>query len=126
MRVPLLSRSAASGYFGLGAFTSSTGTTTIASGQGFTVGGSQFVVQQGSGNVGIGTTSPSYALDVNGDVNVASGKCFRVNGVCIGYVMKLAAIYATSTPGTNVSVVFNGGAVAELLCGYPHAAATTT
>ena len=51
------------GYFGLGAFTSSTGTTTLASGQGLTVGGSQLVVQQGSGNVGIGTTSPAYALE---------------------------------------------------------------
>ena len=43
-----------------------------------------------AGNVGIGTTPPNYALDVNGDVNVASGKCFRVNGVCIGYVKKLS------------------------------------
>ena len=97
------------GYFGLGAFTSTTGTTTVASGQGFTVGGSQLVVQQGSGKVGVGTASPAYALDVNGDVNVATGKCFRVNGVCIGYTVKLAAIYATSTPGTNVSVVFGNG-----------------
>ena len=98
------------GYFGFGAFTSSTGTTTIASGQGLTVGGSQFVVQQGSGNVGVGTASPGYVLDVNGDVNVASGSCFRVGGVCIGYVVKLAAIYATSTPsGTATStVVFTG------------------
>lgn len=97
------------GYFGLGAFTSTTGTTTVASGQGFAVGGSQLVVQQGSGKVGVGTASPAYALDVNGDVNVASGKCFRVNGTCIGYVTKLAAIYATSTPGTNISVVFGNG-----------------
>ena len=40
-----------------GSFTGTTGTTTIASGQGFTVGGSQFVVQQGSGNVGIGNVA---------------------------------------------------------------------
>jgi len=33
--------------------TGTTGTSTIAAGQGFTIGGSQFVVQQGSGNVGI-------------------------------------------------------------------------
>ena len=97
------------GYFGVGAFTSTTGTTTVASGQGLTVGGSQFVVQQGSGNLGIGTASPGYALDVNGDVNVASGKCFRVNGVCIGYVTKLAAIYATSTVGTTTVAFGNGG-----------------
>ena len=97
------------GYFGLGAFTSTTGTTTVASGQGFAVGGSQLVVQQGSGNVGIGTASPGYELDVNGDVNVASGKCFRVGGACIGYVTKLAAIYATSTVGTTTVAFGNGG-----------------
>ena len=80
-------------------------------GPSFVIGSStatKFIVTNG-GNIGIGTTSPQYALDVNGDVNVASGKCFRVKGVCIGYTVKLAAIYATSTPGTNVSVVFGTG-----------------
>jgi len=43
-----------------------TGTTTIATGQGFTVGSSQFVVQQGSGNVGIGVASPEAKLDIGG------------------------------------------------------------
>ena len=114
------------GYFGLGAFTSTTGTTTVASGQGFTVGGSQFVVQQGTGNVGIGTAIPGYALDVNGDVNVASGKCFRVNGICIGYVTKLAAIYATSTPGTNATVVFSGEAAPNFSGGTLTLPANTT
>jgi hypothetical protein len=46
--------------------TGTTGTTTIASGQGFTVGGSQFVLQQGSGNVGLGTAAPSATLDLRG------------------------------------------------------------
>lgn len=46
--------------------TGTSGTTTIASGQGFTIGSSQFVVQQGSGNVGIGTASPGWQLDVQG------------------------------------------------------------
>ena len=41
------------GYFGNGAFTATSGTTTIASGQGFTVGGTQLVVQQGTGSFGV-------------------------------------------------------------------------
>ncbi len=46
--------------------TQTTGTSTIAAGQGFTIAGSQFVVQQGSGNVGIGTASPQQLLQING------------------------------------------------------------
>ncbi len=46
--------------------TGTTGTTTIASGQGFTIGGSQFVLQQGSGKVGLGTAAPSATLDLRG------------------------------------------------------------
>ena len=34
-----------------------------------------------SGNVGIGTTSPGYKLDVNGDINMSTGSSFRINGV---------------------------------------------
>jgi hypothetical protein len=30
--------------------------------------------------VGIGTTSPGYELDVNGDINVASGQRYRIGG----------------------------------------------
>ena len=77
----------------------------------FVVGSSSatnFIVAN-NGYVGIGSTSPNYALDVNGDVNVASGKCFRVNGICIGYVTKLAAIYATSSVGTTTVSFGNGG-----------------
>lgn len=54
------------------AFTGTTSTTTIAAGQGFTVGGSQFVVQQGSANVGIGTSSPDAALSVVGSGHFTS------------------------------------------------------
>jgi hypothetical protein len=43
--------------------TSTTATSTISTG-GFAVGTSQFVVQQNSGNVGIGTTTPASKLDV--------------------------------------------------------------
>ena len=66
-----------------------------------------------SGNVGIGTSTPDQALTVNGNINVAAGKCFMVNDVCIGYTVKLAAIYSTSTPSTatvNDQIKMNGTA----------------
>ncbi len=47
--------------------TSTTATSTISTG-GFAVGTSQFIVQQNSGNVGIGTSSPGAKLDVNGGI----------------------------------------------------------
>jgi len=34
-----------------------------------------------SGNIGIGTASPGYKLDVIGDINMSSGSSFRINGV---------------------------------------------
>jgi hypothetical protein len=55
--------STGTGTFANGAFTSTTGTSTIASGQGFTIGTSQLVVQQGNGNVGVGAT-PKLKLDI--------------------------------------------------------------
>ena len=34
-----------------------------------------------AGKVGIGTTSPAYTLDVNGDINIAGGSSLRIGGV---------------------------------------------
>ena len=50
-----------------------------------------------SGNVGIGTTSPSYKLDVSGDVNISSGSHFKINGVDLSY----SDIGANSGSGTT-------------------------
>jgi hypothetical protein len=71
------------------ALSGTSGTTTIASGQGFTVGNTQFVVQQGSGNVGIGTTNPGSLLDVNGFINA--------NGTAGGYKIDGNLILQAST-----------------------------
>ncbi|MBI2030036.1 DUF5011 domain-containing protein [Candidatus Kaiserbacteria bacterium] len=52
------------------ALTGTTGTTTIAAGQGFTIGGSQFVLQQGSGNVGLNVANPGATLSINGGIGL--------------------------------------------------------
>ncbi|KKW23831.1 MAG: hypothetical protein UY67_C0016G0018 [Candidatus Kaiserbacteria bacterium GW2011_GWA2_52_12] len=90
--------------------TSTTATSTIASG-GFTVGSSCLVVQQGSGNVGIGTTSPGSKLEVNGAVTIAGGgllvKGNQISGaVFAGGTGQTAAIAGPATfffDGTNIS-----------------------
>ncbi|HEY4500136.1 MAG TPA: immunoglobulin-like domain-containing protein, partial [Candidatus Paceibacterota bacterium] len=46
--------------------TGTTGTSTIASGQGFTIGTSQLVLQQTTGRLGIGTTTPEWLTQISG------------------------------------------------------------
>lgn len=41
--------------------------------------GNSLIYDNGT-NVGIGTTEPSYKLDVNGDINIASGSNYKING----------------------------------------------
>lgn len=58
-----------------------------------------------TGHVGVGTTSPAYRLDVNGDINIASGQQYRANGIALW-----------SASGTNIHTSTNtviGGAVGD-------------
>ena len=59
-------------------YTTSLATTTITGD--LTVNTNDLYVDTATGNVGIGTTSPGYKLDVNGDVNISSGHNFKING----------------------------------------------
>lgn len=97
------------------ALTGTTGTSTIAAGQGFTIGGSQFVVQQGSGNVGIGTTTPWRKLGVTGTVgfdgltgSVGAGSlCLSANKEVVynsGSDSCLSSLRATKHDINNLSV----------------------
>ena len=55
--------------------------TFAANGISFITGGSSQAVINSSGNLGIGTTSPTYRLDVNGDVRVSIGNDYYINSI---------------------------------------------
>jgi len=63
-----------------------------------------------AGSVGIGSSTPTQALDVKGNINVSG--CFMVNEVCIGYIQKLVGIYTNTTATTNGTVTFGTAASA--------------
>lgn len=58
------------------------------------------------GNVGIGNTSPSYALDVTGDVNVTGS--FKVNGVTLSTASRHGECQLVNSGGTVKLMPFNG------------------
>ena len=72
----------------------STGTFGIYNGATF---GEQFTIDA-SGRVGIGDTTPSYKLDVDGDINISSGSVFRINGTALA---NSATIEATTADTAN-------------------------
>ena len=75
-------------------------------------GGSAYALVTDTGNVGIGTLTPSYKLDVAGDVNITGS--YRVNGAAIGSgtVTSVSGTAPISvTTGTSTPVVALTGTV---------------
>lgn len=81
------------------------------------------IVFNSSGNVGIGSTTPGYKLDVNGDINLASTKILRVNGTAV-----------VNTQGSNGSDIYMNARVVRnessvntdgLYLGYGNSGTTT-
>src|SRR6266849_710619 len=69
--------------------------------------GGRFVVKDSSGNVGIGTPTPSQKLDVNGNVTL-SGKLMGASGVSTPIAYAHINANGTVVTGTsNVSSIFN-------------------
>jgi hypothetical protein len=92
--------------------TNTTGTSSIPTGQGFTVGGSQLVVQQGSGNVGIGTASPSAPFDIVGGVGSENLDVLKIQGQNAGVSPAIDFNNAASA-GTNILRIGSGGSTGE-------------
>ena len=42
-----------------------------------------FTADTSNTRIGIGTATPGYTLDVNGDMNLSTGSLYRINGVAI-------------------------------------------
>ena len=93
------------------ALSGTTGTTTIAAGQGFTIGGSQFVVQQGSGRIGIGTTSPYSLLSIsNSATTAANTPLFTIASTTGGNsTSTLMTVLASGNVGIGTASPFGSG-----------------
>src|ERR1019366_7688139 len=61
-----------------------------------------FVADTTDSRIGIGTASPGYPLDVNGDINISASSAYRINGVPI------CTSSGCSSTGSSASYIQNG------------------
>ncbi|MEK7069168.1 MAG: tail fiber domain-containing protein [Patescibacteria group bacterium] len=87
------------------ALSGTTGTTTLASGQGFTIGGSQFVLQQGSGNVGIGTAVPLGKGHVVVSSSDGTGSTWGSGQFVVGQAANAGALGLSYDSSNNVGYI---------------------
>ncbi|VAW32023.1 hypothetical protein MNBD_CPR01-49, partial [hydrothermal vent metagenome] len=94
----------------------STATTTVAMTNGINFDSNTLVVDPNSNRVGIGTTSPSEKLDVNGNINIADGDYYKYGG---SNALRLAkgtdAFYANTFVGLDAG---NAAATRMTAVGY--------
>lgn len=89
----------------------------------FSPGRTDVIIFNSSGQVGIGSTTPGYKLDVNGDVNISSTRIFRVNGTAVVNTQASngSDIYMNARVVRNESVVITDG----LYLGYGNTGTST-
>jgi hypothetical protein len=91
------------------------------------VGSANFYVDTANSRVGIGTRSPGYTLDVDGDINISTGSQLRINGTPAVFsnwetfgsdIYRLSRVgVGTGTPTSNLHVVGNVYASSNLEVG---------
>ncbi|MEK7557371.1 MAG: hypothetical protein AAB538_05315, partial [Patescibacteria group bacterium] len=98
---------------GNGGFSLNTSATSTFTTNGFTVGTSQVVVQQTSGNVGIGIVAPTSQLHLLGTTESGTGVLFDEDTVTSGTALSVTADGLTSGNGLTVSST-GGGTTGKL------------
>ena len=80
------------------------------------VGTANLFVDTMTGNVGVGTSTPGYTLDVNGNINISSGNTYKINGNDVQYLASVNAVSVTTGDAdTNASVSLGGTSSAATL-----------